>query len=251
MFHVMNDIDIAINALVEELKSAQSQDDLMENLDAWRKATEFDWYLFALNRSETMQVSEHIILSNYPAEWMQKYQSEKLFLIDPVVKYVVNHQNSIFWDMFKDMDGYNSPEQKECLEHAAKFGLVSGCSIPCNSYGNFAVFSMANTSTKEVSKMNEYLPFNHFYCNQLLESVLRINVTADNEVLRESFSSRETECLFWGSEGKTAWEISQILGITERTVVFHFTNATSKLNASNRQHAISKALMYGIVKPTM
>jgi len=240
-----------VGALVEELKCAKAETDLTNSLEAWRKATGFDWYLFALNRSESMQESEHVILSNYPADWLKKYQSEKLYLIDPVVKYVLNHQDTIFWDMFKNMDGYNSPEQNEFIKLAATFGLVSGCSIPCNSYGNFAVFSMAHRTKSKVSKMNEYLPFNHYYGNQLLESVLRLLIADDETALRESFSQRETECLFWGSEGKTAWEIAKILGISERTVVFHFTNVAEKLNASNRQHAISKALLHGIVKPSV
>ena len=247
----MESINSAINALVGELKTAQTQESLKSNLESWKEITGFDWYLFALNRSESMQVSEHIIISNYPVEWLQKYESEKLFTVDPVVKYVINHQNAIFWDSFVDLDGYNSPEQLDFLELASSFGLVSGCSIPCNSYGHYAVFSMAANSKAKLSNMNEYLPFNHFYANQLLESVLRVNVESETTAMRDDFSDREMECLFWGSEGKTAWEISQILGISERTVVFHFTNATAKLDAVNRQHAISKALMYGIVKPSV
>jgi len=248
--NTMNDIALAISVLVEELKSAQSQSDLTDSLEAWKKVTGFDWYLFALNRSKSMQVSEHIILTNYPSEWMQRYESEKLYLLDPVVKYVMNHQNAIFWDTFKDMDGYNSPEQLEIFKLAAKHSITSGCSIPCNSYGNFAVFSMANTSAADNAMMNDYLPYNHLYANQLLESVLRVKVATETEMF-DNITHRETECLFWGSEGKTAWEISKILGISERTVVFHFTNVAAKLNATNRQHAISKALLYGIVKPTM
>ena len=34
-------------------------------------------------------------------------------------------------------------------------------------------------------------------------------------------SARELDCLKWTAEGKTAWEASVILGITERTVRFH------------------------------
>jgi len=247
----MDAINTEISVLVDDLKNARSQTDLMANLEAWKTATDFDWFLFAMNRSKSMQVSEHIILTNYPKEWMHKYETEKLYQIDPVVKYVMNHQNSIFWDNFKDLDGYNSTEQISFLKLAASFGLVNGCSIPCNSYGNYAVFSMANLSFEKTREMNEYLPFNHFYGNQLLECVLKITVMADSNFKLKDLTERETECLFWGSEGKTAWEISKILGISERTVVFHFTNVTKKLNASNRQHAISKALLHGIVKPSM
>jgi DNA-binding CsgD family transcriptional regulator len=38
-------------------------------------------------------------------------------------------------------------------------------------------------------------------------------------------SARELDCLKWTAEGKTAWEASVILGITERTVRFHLNAA--------------------------
>ena len=244
-------MDSQIAALVEELKTAKTQADLHLNLERWKNILDFDWYLFALSRSESMQVSEHIILTNYPDEWMSRYTEEKLHLVDPVVKYVLNHQSAVFWETFRKLEGYRSPEQIAFLDLAAEYGLVSGCSIPCNSYGYFAVFSIANKTSTKLSRLNESLPINHFYANQMLESVLKISVAPTGTIKKSDFSKREIECLYWGSEGKTAWEIAQILGISERTVVFHFSNATEKLNAANRQHAISKALLHGIVKPSV
>ena len=60
-------------------------------------------------------------------------------------------------------------------------------------------------------------------------------------------TEREIECLQWASIGKTAWEISMILSISERTVGFHLTNAATKLQANNRTHAVSIALKKGLI----
>ena len=62
-------------------------------------------------------------------------------------------------------------------------------------------------------------------------------------------TERELECVFWACEGKTAWEMAQIVGVAERTINFHLTSVIKKLGASNRQHAVAKAVMYGLVKP--
>jgi DNA-binding CsgD family transcriptional regulator len=43
-------------------------------------------------------------------------------------------------------------------------------------------------------------------------------------------SARELDCLKWIAAGKTAWEASVILGISERTVRFHLNGAREKLN---------------------
>ncbi len=55
-------------------------------------------------------------------------------------------------------------------------------------------------------------------------------------------TSREQSCLNWAAHGKTSWEISIILGITERTINFHFQNAYAKLGVYSRQAAITLAL---------
>lgn len=58
-------------------------------------------------------------------------------------------------------------------------------------------------------------------------------------------SKRELECIRWASEGKTSWEISKILSITESTVNFHLANCINKTESVNRQQAIVKCLLQG------
>jgi DNA-binding CsgD family transcriptional regulator len=47
----------------------------------------------------------------------------------------------------------------------------------------------------------------------------------------------------------TSPDIGMKLGITERTVNFHFSNLFSKLGVLNRNEAIAKATAQGIVRP--
>lgn len=53
---------------------------------------------------------------------------------------------------------------------------------------------------------------------------------------------REKEVLNWLKLGKTNWEISVILQISERTAKFHVGNIMKKLNAVTRGHAVAKAI---------
>ena len=63
-----------------------------------------------------------------------------------------------------------------------------------------------------------------------------------------TLTQREIECLTWTAQGKTSWEISVILGVSESTATFHLRNAGTKLKASNRAHAIAKALHLGLIQ---
>jgi LuxR family quorum-sensing system transcriptional regulator SolR len=58
---------------------------------------------------------------------------------------------------------------------------------------------------------------------------------------------REKEVLRWTAEGKTAYEIGQILAVSERTVNFHINNVVTKLGASNKTQAAVKAATLGML----
>ena len=62
----------------------------------------------------------------------------------------------------------------------------------------------------------------------------------------EILSRREVECLQWLASGKTLLEAATILGISERTIRFHITNARERLGVSTTVQAIvAAALVYG------
>lgn len=62
-----------------------------------------------------------------------------------------------------------------------------------------------------------------------------------------SLSEREKEVLRWISRGKSTWDISEVLGITERTVKFHVCNILEKLDCINRAHAVAIAMEQGLI----
>lgn len=53
-------------------------------------------------------------------------------------------------------------------------------------------------------------------------------------------TERERDVLAWVAEGKSDWEISIILGLSETTVRFHVDNGRRKLGAVNRAQAVAR-----------
>jgi LuxR family quorum-sensing transcriptional regulator LasR len=48
-------------------------------------------------------------------------------------------------------------------------------------------------------------------------------------------------------QGKSSWEMSVILGISERTANFHVFNIMRKLGATNRAQAVAVAARQGLI----
>ena len=80
-----------------------------------------------------------------------------------------------------------------------------------------------------------------------LESSVRILL--DDIKVEEApiLTARELEAMRWTMEGKTAWEVGRILGISEQTAARHLSNASQKLGCNNKILAIVKALRLGII----
>lgn len=58
---------------------------------------------------------------------------------------------------------------------------------------------------------------------------------------------RELEVLCWTREGKSAWEVGRIVGISEATVNFHLRNLCAKLGVASKHQAVLRALRLGLM----
>lgn len=63
----------------------------------------------------------------------------------------------------------------------------------------------------------------------------------------DALTAREIECLNWAACGKTEEEVALIIHRSHETARFHLRNAVTKLNASNRTHAVAIACSRGLI----
>jgi LuxR family quorum-sensing system transcriptional regulator CciR len=66
---------------------------------------------------------------------------------------------------------------------------------------------------------------------------------------RLNLTERERECLTWTARGKSAWAISEIIGVSEHTVNFHLKGVMKKLDTANRVSAVVTAVRMGLILP--
>ena len=62
-------------------------------------------------------------------------------------------------------------------------------------------------------------------------------------------TKKQHETLSWVAEGKTSWEISVIMQCKEETVNYHVRGILRRLCATNKAHAVSKAMRLGLLAP--
>lgn len=67
---------------------------------------------------------------------------------------------------------------------------------------------------------------------------------ADNEI---KLSDRERDAIAFVADGKTDWEISVILGVSQTTARFHVDRARRKLGAVNRAQAVARLVTQRLI----
>lgn len=177
-----------------------------------------------------------IINSSYPKEWLSVYQKKQLYFIDPIVIKQCKSPGTQLWsDTYKK---YKSKKDvSEFIYDASgfglKYGISSGINSPCNRLASLICFSDSKDYFKEHQKeiMGAIIPHLH----QALVRIYR-QLKIDTQ---PHLTEREVETLRWIKEGKTNWEISMILNISERTVKFHVDNIKEKLGAVSKSHAVA------------
>jgi DNA-binding CsgD family transcriptional regulator len=174
---------------------------------------------------------------SYPTEWTDIYRSRNYTEVDPLIS--SGQTGLVYWkDLYKKF-----PPDQEFYSQAKSFGLSNGFSHIISNCQFFGLMSVADEklvdSPRNRAIINSLAP--HFH--QLVQFLT--HKQAKEKVPR--LSPREREVLLWAMEGKTNWEISIILKISQESIKDHMASILRKLDACNRAHAVAIALRYDLL----
>jgi DNA-binding CsgD family transcriptional regulator len=174
---------------------------------------------------------------SYPAEWLGAYLENGYATVDPVLLAHFRQFKPQLWS--NTFRGDRSDPELDFIEHAGSYGLSQGATLGQRNKAETlgSLFSFAGADMGEHPRHLAVLA----YLTPHLHVALMRTAFAPSDS-RSLLSGREREVLQWMIEGKTNWEASRILGISERTVKFHVKNILVKLECSKRGQAIAHAL---------
>ncbi|MGE5475706.1 MAG: LuxR family transcriptional regulator [Bacteroidales bacterium] len=188
-------------------------------------------------------------ITTYPQPWVEHYDSSNYLRIDPVMLEAPTRNTPMSWGT-RDQRRTVTPRQRAFLDEAADMGLRQGTAIPIHGPGG--EFGLVSVTVDGPPRQFANLMRGHLHQLQLLSLYYHTHA-AEHFIAANSATAaltrRERECLQWSAQGKSSWEISETLAISEATVSFHLRNAMGKLGVHSRPHAIAKAVMAGIITP--
>lgn len=236
------------------LSRCTSSSELGQRVGELAAAYGVQYWLYAVDLPLVNDRREQFTLGGYPEGWVNHYLACDYLRIDPIVAHCHDHATPLNWaraseELARGQDP-RTRRVRQMFGEAAEFGLGAGISIPLHGPGagwglmSFAAHTwLAPRLAAHTAELHLLAHFVHEqarrYCRATPAS------RQPNDVPR--LTRREREALYWASAGKTSWEIGQLLGISERTVIFHMQNASQKLGVSGRQAAVARAVAMGLI----
>jgi LuxR family quorum sensing-dependent transcriptional regulator len=197
----------------------------------------FHAYIMAGIPTSGQSLRELTVANGWPAEWFELYNRENLSSVDPVPRHCFNTLNPFEW---KD-----APYDRECdqpahrvMTRARDFRLHEGFCIPIHYDDATGAISIAGERPHLDPEAKSALHLMSVFTHGRLRALSK-----PTNIVTRRLSDIEAEVLRWAARGKTAWETSQILHISERNVRWHLEEAQRKLMTKNKTATVAVALV--------
>jgi DNA-binding CsgD family transcriptional regulator len=191
--------------------------------------------------------SEFITVDNTPASYRDVFEDVGLGRQDPVMQHCKHQSVPIIWNR----ETYVGVGQADQWDEQARYGYHTGIAMALHLPEGrhfFLGVDRDQSLPRDRSELTRLVADLQLFAVHAQEAALRIMMPAVQDPQTPSLTPREVESLRWTMDGKTAWEVGNILGISERTAVLHVNNAMHKLGCVNKHQAVLKALRLGLIR---
>jgi DNA-binding CsgD family transcriptional regulator len=255
-------VNASVEAYVDWLAGATSTGDIARRLQQLLEQLGFDRFSYVharpplgkrirsfvpLGSPSGNQV--HEFLATLPDAWVDHYLAHDYGDLDPIFQGAMTRVLPFRWRdiaVRNDLTG----GQRRVLTEAQDYGIAYGATIPI--HGPDSGLSALNVVCGSERQLDDAFRQGHrdlvWVAVNTHESFLSLSDDVAGQE-RVHLTDRERDCLLWTARGKTAWEVGQILAISEETVLFHLKNATRKLGVFSKHHAVVKAIVQGYILP--
>ncbi|MBY0381424.1 MAG: LuxR family transcriptional regulator [Xanthobacteraceae bacterium] len=183
----------------------------------------------------------NVVLHDWPDQWSHRYFAQGYLFQDPTIKRVCSSTEPFTWAEIEP-SYKRQPDEARVMCEAKDFKLGSGLTIPMLTLeGESAGLSFAGEQTEFSPEQKGMLQLIGIY-----SFAQALNLSAEPKPVQ--LTPRERDVLHWLAEGKSEWEIGQILHVSEHMIDKVGRNIRAKLGATNKTHAVAYAFRHKLIQ---
>ena len=234
-----------IDAFVRDVSCVVSEAELAGLLE--EISADMGFHYFALtHRVDILRAPQPAIrLHNYPLQWVDYFDEERLGPSDPVHR--ASHLTSVgfAWSKLPQMI-HLTPRDRMVLEAAGVNGIGDGFTVPAHVPGESnGSCSFATRTGQPV--LDEHLPIAQLVGAFAFEAARRVWRMRAGPLPAPHLTDRQRDCVVWAARGKSDWEIAQILGVGHETVIRHLKQARERYGVTKRTMLAVSTLFDGTI----
>jgi DNA-binding CsgD family transcriptional regulator len=228
---------------------ARSRDELRDEVVRFAAELGFDTVAATAAVERPLADPEVVTVDNTPQAYHEAFEDpvRARGRVDPVMQHIKRQSVPIIWDQAT----YVREGQGELWEEQARYGYRNGIALALHlPEGRHFLLGVDRDQPVPAHKgeLTRVVADLQLFAVLAQDVAMRVLLTPPPPSETPSLTPRELECLRWTMDGKTAWEVGSILGISERTAVLHTNNAMHKLGCVNKHQAVIKALRLGLIR---
>lgn len=230
----------------DAMERAGSSIELKTETERFSKQMGFELFAYVLTVNAPSLKPQQYVINGFPLRWGERYVAAKYFEVDPLVRHARISSLPAIWSNRE----FHGDETTQFWDEARSFGLDAGLSFAVHEQpGVTGILSLARDRAVDLpdAELAALIGRAQMFATLLHHQVVRLELSRLLPEQNATLTVREKECMKWAADGKTAWEIGQILNISERTAVFHISNVVQKLGAANKTQAIVRAVALRLI----
>ncbi len=228
----------------EFLQKASDFDSLDSLQEAFGKAVGalgFDCFSCTLIAQPGAPPAPRVLFGRSNQAWDEYYLSQGYMKHDACVRAIFSSPGPFAWSDMSQAE--LTKEARDILAEAADADAREGFVVPV--LGGGGEFYGVRLSSPETGFDPSARPTLHALATVYAFEGVKLLEMIDDIETHTPLTLRETECLRWVSEGKSDWDIGEILGISEATVHPHIENSKRKIGVRSRVQAAVHATIRG------
>jgi DNA-binding CsgD family transcriptional regulator len=191
--------------------------------------------------------AEFITVDNTPNAYREAFLNRENWRMDPVMQHCKRNSMPIIWDRKTYVEKGLVDKWEEQARFGYRHGIAMALHLPEGRHFFLGV-DRDQPVPPDPGEITRLVADLQLFAVHAQDAALRILTPGPAAPGAPSLTPRELETLRWTMEGKTAWEVGNLLGISERTAALHVNNATHKLDCVNKHQAVLKALRLGLIR---
>ena len=237
----------AVETIYSTLATASCVADARGALQRFTTVAEHDYFICDFVAQDDANCNPFTV-HNYPGSWLDRASRvpQALYDRDPVFAHLNASPVPILWSQLD----YAQAGALEVWEEAAAAGISAGVAVAVECARGFTLrLGLSRDSARKISATEAVDLRAHLslFSACLKARVVDLFIPEIRKTLPH-LTVRELDALRWTREGKTAWEMGKILGISNGTANFHLQNAQRKLASSDKHQAVLRALELRLIE---